>query len=162
MRVHRVHQQEVSVVGLPDLMPAAVYRGHGLVEVDHLPGPASRARRGSGGGLALRGLWVRPAHDGRGLGKARDGGRSRDRRAWSRQLARRSRSGRLGDRVIVGPSPRCGTCRQMPRGKALSVRAARADGIGTGPYRRVRRVRDRERRGALADARRHVRARLRH
>ena len=26
-------------MGLPDLMPAAVYRGHGRVEVDHLPVP---------------------------------------------------------------------------------------------------------------------------
>ncbi len=103
-------------MGLPDLMPAAVYRGHGLVEVDHLPvprpGPGQVLVEVSHCGVCGSDLhmmvegWGKPGlvggHETSGVVAA---------------VGEAVTVWKPGDRVICGPSPRCGTCRRCREGK---------------------------------------------
>lgn len=98
-------------MGLPEVMPAAVYKGHGSVEVDHIavpaPGPGQVLVEvgfcgvcGSDLHMIIEG-WGKPGfvggHESSGFVAAMGDGVT----TWQ-----------VGDRVICGPSPRCGKCRR--------------------------------------------------
>jgi 2-desacetyl-2-hydroxyethyl bacteriochlorophyllide A dehydrogenase len=98
-------------VGLPDLMSAAVYKGPGRVEVDLIAVPSPKPGQvlvevghcgvcGSDLHMMIEG-WGKPGfvggHESSGTVAAVGGGVTR----W-----------KPGDRVICGPSPRCGKCRR--------------------------------------------------
>ncbi|HZU79962.1 MAG TPA: alcohol dehydrogenase catalytic domain-containing protein [Acidimicrobiales bacterium] len=101
---------------LPDSMPAAVYRGPGRIEVEDVPVPAPGSGQvlvevdhcgvcGSDLHLLVEG-WGKPGtiagHELTGMVRATGAGVDR----W-----------RDGDRVVLGPMPRCGNCRRCRQGK---------------------------------------------
>jgi (R,R)-butanediol dehydrogenase / meso-butanediol dehydrogenase / diacetyl reductase len=105
-----VSKQEV-LVGLPELMHAAVYKGPGRVEVDLIAVPDPEPGQvlvevghcgvcGSDLHMMIEG-WGKPGfvggHESSGVVAAVGDGVSE----W-----------KVGDRVVCGPSPRCGTCRR--------------------------------------------------
>ncbi|MGO9341923.1 MAG: zinc-dependent alcohol dehydrogenase [Acidimicrobiales bacterium] len=116
---------------LPDLMPAAVYRGQGRVEVDQLPvprpGPGEVLVEVSHCGICGSDLhmmvegWGKPGmvggHETSGVVAVVGDGVTR----WQ-----------TGDRVIVGPSPRCGTCRRCREGKPSQCEQRAPIGSGQG------------------------------
>jgi 2-desacetyl-2-hydroxyethyl bacteriochlorophyllide A dehydrogenase len=99
------------LVGLPEVMPAAVYKGPGRVEVDLIAVPVPQPGQvlvevghcgvcGSDLHMMIEG-WGKPGfvggHESSGVVAAVGEGVT----TWN-----------IGDRVICGPSPRCGTCRR--------------------------------------------------
>jgi 2-desacetyl-2-hydroxyethyl bacteriochlorophyllide A dehydrogenase len=103
-------------VGLPEVMPAAVYKGPGRVEVDLIAVPTPEPGQvlvevghcgvcGSDLHMMVEG-WGKPGfiggHESSGVVAALGEGVT----TW-----------KLGDRVILGPSPRCGTCRRCRESK---------------------------------------------
>ena len=103
-------------MGLPEVMPAAVYKGPGHVEVDLIAVPIPEPGQvlvevghcgvcGSDLHMMVEG-WGKPGfvggHESSGVVAALGEGVTN----W-----------KLGDRVILGPSPRCGTCRRCRESK---------------------------------------------
>lgn len=103
-------------MGLPEMMPAAVYKGPGRVEVDLIAVPEPKPGQvlvevghcgvcGSDLHMMIEG-WGKPGfvggHESSGVVAAIGEGVT----SWQ-----------LGDRVICGPSPRCGTCRRCRENK---------------------------------------------
>jgi 2-desacetyl-2-hydroxyethyl bacteriochlorophyllide A dehydrogenase len=116
-------------VALPEVMPVAVYRSPGRVEVEHLPVPAPGPGQvlvevvncgicGSDLHMMVEG-WGKPGfvggHETSGVVVAVGEGVT----AWS-----------PGDRVVGGPSPRCGTCRRCKEGKPSQCEVRSAIGSG--------------------------------
>ena len=117
------------MVALPDVMPAAVYKSPGQVEVEHLPVPVPAPGQvlvevgycgicGSDLHMMVEG-WGSPGmvggHETSGTVAAIGDGVT----GW-----------RVGDRVITGPSPRCGTCRRCREGKPSQCENRRSMGSG--------------------------------
>ena len=103
-------------MALPEVMPAAVYKGPGRVEVDLVPVPVPGPGQvlvevghcgvcGSDLHMMVEG-WGKPGmiggHESSGVVAAVGDGVT----TW-----------KLGDRVICGPSPRCGSCRRCRENK---------------------------------------------
>ena len=119
-------------MGLPEVMPVAVYRGErGKVEVEHLrvpaPGPGQVLVEvkhcgvcGSDLHMIVEG-WGRPGfvggHETSGVVAAVGDGVT----DWA-----------IGDRVTCGPSPRCGECRRCLEGKPSQCENRTAVGEGDG------------------------------
>jgi (R,R)-butanediol dehydrogenase / meso-butanediol dehydrogenase / diacetyl reductase len=117
------------MVALPEMMPAAVYKSPGEVEVEHLPVPLPSPGQvlvevdycgicGSDLHMMVEG-WGSPGmvggHETAGTVAAVGEGVV----AWQ-----------PGDRVISGPSPRCGTCRRCREGKPSQCENRRSMGSG--------------------------------